>query len=255
MRFRVEVICLDEDGAEDVCKVVEVERDELAMETLGLNLLEAKSILGNVQDFMTARQVAEDLDRRRKCPDCGQRYHSKSGGTATVYTLFGPVTLPNPRWNRCACQTDGPNTFRPASAWLAGRASPELLYLETKWASFIPFAKVADLLKEVLPVAPSTNHETVREHLQATAERMEQELGEERQPTVFEHRQDDAGEQPLPDGPMTVGIDGGYVRAAHKEGCFEVIAGRSVVAFRRAECEQGPSCRRMTRSRDADYGS
>lgn len=53
-----------------------------------------------------------------------------------------------------------------------------MLYLETRWASLIPFAKVADLLKEVLPVAPSTNHETVREHLQATAERMEQELGE-----------------------------------------------------------------------------
>jgi hypothetical protein len=29
---------------------------------------------------------------------------------------------------------------------------------------------------------------------------------------------------------MTVGIDGGYVRAAHKEGCFEVIAGRSAAA-------------------------
>lgn len=34
---------------------------------------------------------------------------------------------------------------------------------------------------------------------------------------------------------MTVGLDGGYVRAAHKEGFFEVIAGRSVVAFRRRE--------------------
>jgi hypothetical protein len=37
-----------------------------------------------------------------------------------------------------------------------------------------------------------------------------------------------------PDGPITAGIDGGYVRAAHKEGFFEVIAGCSVVAFRRA---------------------
>lgn len=61
MRFRVEVICLDEDGAEDVRKVVEVERHELAIETLGLNLAEAKSILSNLQDVMTARQVAEDL--------------------------------------------------------------------------------------------------------------------------------------------------------------------------------------------------
>jgi hypothetical protein len=39
---------------------------------------------------------------------------------------------------------------------------------------------------------------------------------------------------------MTVGIDGGYVREAHKEGCFEVIAGRSVVSFRRAEGEEVP---------------
>jgi len=102
-----------------------------------------------------------------------------------------------------------------------------------------PFARVADLLKEALPVGASTNHETVREHLQATAERIEQELGEERQLNLFEYREDD-GKQPLPDGPMIVGIDGGYVRAAHKEGCFEVIAGRSVVAFRRAEGDNTP---------------
>jgi hypothetical protein len=34
-----------------------------------------------------------------------------------------------------------------------------------------------------------------------------------------------------PNGPITVGIDGGYVRAAHKQGWFEVIAGESVVAL------------------------
>lgn len=39
---------------------------------------------------------------------------------------------------------------------------------------------------------------------------------------------------------MTVGLDGGYVQAAHKEGFFEVIAGRSVVAFRRREEDGGP---------------
>jgi hypothetical protein len=32
-----------------------------------------------------------------------------------------------------------------------------------------------------------------------------------------------------------VGIDGGYVRIAHKQGWFEVIAGKSTVAFRREE--------------------
>jgi len=35
---------------------------------------------------------------------------------------------------------------------------------------------------------------------------------------LFEGSDQDWEEQPLPDGPMTVGIDGGFVRAAHKEG-------------------------------------
>lgn len=39
---------------------------------------------------------------------------------------------------------------------------------------------------------------------------------------------------------MTVGLDGGYVRAAHQQGCFEVIAGRRVVAFRRRAEEMVP---------------
>ena len=114
-----------------------------------------------------------------------------------------------------------------------------MLYLETKWASLIPFEKVVDLLKEVLPVAEATNSQTVREHLHAVAERNEKDLGEERQPRDFA-TVEAVAELPLPDGPMTVGIDGGYVRAAHKQGNFEVIAGRSVVAFRRAEGESVP---------------
>ena len=148
--------------------------------------------------------------------------------------------MPNPRWKRCTCQSEGPRTFRPAAAWLQGaQTTPELLYLETKWASLIPFAKVSDLLQEVLPVAETTNHETIREHMQAVAQRIEEELGEERKPRDFADLEVLA-ELPLPDGPMTVGLDGGYVRAAHQQGNFEVIAGRSVVAFRRVEGDAVP---------------
>jgi hypothetical protein len=84
-----------------------------------------------------------------------------------------------------------------------------MLYLETKWASLIPFAKVADLLKEVLPVGDSVNQQTVCNHLQVTAERIEQELGDEPQLNLFEGSEEDWEQQPLPDGPITVGIDGG----------------------------------------------
>src|SRR5450755_1558099 len=239
MKFRVEVVCLHE-GGEQRCNVLEMERTELALETLGLSVAEGKAMLHGVQDFVATQQGIEDLERKRACAACGQRRSSKEVGTYTVKTVFGPVEVPNPRWSRCACQSEGPRTFRPAAAWLQGeRSSPELLYLETKWASLIPFEKVADLLKEVLPVGETTNHETIREHLQAVAQRVEDELGEEREPRDFTAL-DAVAELPLPDGPMTVGLDGGYVRAAHKQGCFEVIAGRSIVAFRRAEGDPVP---------------
>ena len=238
MKFRVEVICVNDEGAEQRHEVMEMERQELAMETLGLSLAEGKAILQGVQDFVASQQISEDLKRRRRCPNCGERHHSQAAGTSTVETVFGPVAVPNPRWERCSCQTEGPKTFRPTATWLKGRTSPERLYLETKWGSLIAYEKVADLLKEVLPVSESTNHEMVRQHLQAVAERIEAELGEEQQPDRVKPEED--ANLPLPDGPMMVGLDGGYVRAAHKEGCFEVIAGRSVVAFRRREEDAAP---------------
>jgi hypothetical protein len=39
-----------------------IERQELAMETLGLNLAEGKSILEGLQDFVVAQQTADDLE-------------------------------------------------------------------------------------------------------------------------------------------------------------------------------------------------
>ena len=243
MSVRIEVVCANADGSEERREVLTIDRRELAMETLGMNLSEGKALLGGVQDFVVAQQVAEDLERRRVCPNCRGRYTSKDSGSTPVNTVFGRVQVPNPRWNRCACQAEGPNTFRPIRAWLNEQTSPEMVYLETKWASLIPFARVADLLKEVLPVEDTTNQETVRTHLYATGERIERELGDERQLNLFEGSEEEWEQQALPDGPITVGIDGGYVRAAHKQGWFEVIAGRSVVAFRRDDEGEAPAAK------------
>src|SRR5580704_16511877 len=108
MKFRVEVICVNDEGAEQRHDVMEMERRELAMETLGLSLAEGKAILRGVQDFVASQQSSEDLQRRRSCPNCGQRYHSKEAGTSTVETVLGPVTVANPRWERCPGQREGP---------------------------------------------------------------------------------------------------------------------------------------------------
>ncbi len=61
MNFRLEVVCVNDDGEELRGEVLTMERHQLAMDTLGLNLSESKVLLERVQDFVVARQAAEDL--------------------------------------------------------------------------------------------------------------------------------------------------------------------------------------------------
>ena len=142
MSIRVEVVCIADDGSEQRLEVATIERRELAMETLGPTLKEGKALLAGVQDFVVAQQVRQDLEQRRSCPQCGQRHITKDTGNTPVKTVFGLIQVANPRWNRCSSQADGPQTFRPMKTWLQGRTTPEMLYLETRWASLIPFAPV-----------------------------------------------------------------------------------------------------------------
>jgi hypothetical protein len=73
------------------------------------------------------------------------------------------------------------------------------------------------------------------------AQRCENELGEE-QWAFVEGCPADWETLPIPDGPLTVGIDGGYVRDwDEKNGHFEVIVGKSILAFRRDDEEDLPS--------------
>lgn len=244
MNFRLELICVKEDGTEERREVLTVAKEQLVMETLGLTLAEGKALLSAVQACVVEAQATAYLAQHRACATCGTPHRSKEPRRSTVNTVFGPVAVPNPRWHRCACQQPGSQTFRPTAQWLTGHTSPDLLYLETKWASLIPYAKVVDLLQDVLPVAETLNPETVRQHLHATATKMEQALGEEKD-DLFDGTDDDWAAQPLPDGPMTIGIDGGFIRARRKAGFFEVIAGKSIVAFRRHEAEDIPSAKRF----------
>lgn len=130
MSFRVEVICENAIGEEQRRTVLALEQRELTMETLGMNLSEGKALLAGVQDFIVSQQVHRNLEQRRVCPHCRERYTVKDSGSTSVSTVFGRVEVINPRWNRCACEVNGPKTFRPLRTWLNGQIAPEMLYLE-----------------------------------------------------------------------------------------------------------------------------
>ena len=68
------------------------------------------------------------------------------------------------RLKSCPCQGATCGTFSPLTGLFTEHVSPEMLYLETKWASHVPFGVTVELLKDVLPVGITLNAQTVRNH-------------------------------------------------------------------------------------------
>jgi hypothetical protein len=238
MKFRLQLIAVSDTGQEQVQDVAQFERQGVAIETLGLTLADGKLILKKVQEEMIQEQINDALLRLRYCPDCGKARQGRGHHGVTVRTVFGNVKLQSPRLGHCPCQPQAEKTFSPLQTLLPEHVTPELLYLEVKWSSLLPYGVSCDLLHDVLPVDEKLNAVTIRHHLFQVAERMEGELGEER-PCLIEGCEQDWEQLPLPDGPLTVGLDGGFVRARYKRGCFEVIVGKSVLEFKRnAEGEE-----------------
>jgi hypothetical protein len=240
MRIKVQVVVQpDDERAASVHEVADLERGALRAETLGLRLEEAKDLLAQVQEVVVAEQVRRCLAGHVACPECGQARRHKDARTIAVQTLFGALRLKSPRWHHCPCRRRLTKTFSPLAEVLPERTTPELLYLEAKFAGLVSYGLSTRLLGELLPLGQHLHAMTLRRHVQATAERLEDELGPE-EAMFIEGWPRDWEDLPLPDLPLTVGLDGGYVHAcdqrSRREGWFEVIAGKSMPAEGEAKC-------------------
>jgi hypothetical protein len=237
MRVRVQVVIEAADADDErpvvVHEVAQIERGELGVATLGLHLAEAKDLLQKVQEVVVDEQVRTCLAEQMACPVCSRARAHKDATTIVVRTLFGTVRLPSPRWYHCPCQPQPTRTFSPLAAALPERATPELRYLESKFAGLVSYGLSAQLLAETLPLGRRLHASAVQRHAQATAQRLEDELGPE-QAMFAEGCQRDLDALPQPDLPLTVGLDDGYVHSSQqrskRDGWFEVIAGKSMPA-------------------------
>jgi hypothetical protein len=236
MNLQIRMVAIADNGQQQVYEIASLQRTELKMETLGLTLAEGKTILREIQRVVVERQVAECLEPYRHCSACGQPQHGKGQHDLPMRTVFGNMTIPSSRIVYCDCQPHETKSFSPLAQLLPERTTPEMLFLETKWSALMSYGVTSDLLQEVLPMDSPLYASTIREHVFRVAERIEKELGEE-QWCFIEGCERDWNKLPPPNGPLTVGIDGGYVRGRNKEH-FEVIAGKSLLAFRREEEEE-----------------
>ena len=221
----------DDDTPTVVHEVFTLERGALACDTLGLHLDEAKDLLCAVQGAIVEEQVRGAVAAQVACPDCGTSRRHKDAREIVVRSLFGTLRLPSPRWWRCPCSAHQTRTFSPLASLIRERATPELRYLEAKFAGLISYGLSAKLLADILPLGRPLHATAVRLHAQAVAQRLEDELGDERWsfidgcPATWK-------DLPRPDLPLVVGLDGGYVhfseQRSRRDGWFEVIAGKSM---------------------------
>ena len=241
MKFSVQVIVHPDDteASPVVREVFAADRDDLAPDTLGLQLAEAKDLLAAVQDTLAGQQASAAITRQVACPDCGRARRHKDTRTIVVRSLFGALRLASPRWWHCDCRDQPTRTFQPLAELLPERTTPELAYLQARFAALVSYGITAALLGELLPLGRRLHPAVVRRQTQAVAQRLEDELGEER-PSFIDTCQRDREELPRPDLPIVVGLDGGYVHSSQQrsrtDGWFEVIAGKAIPADGRPAC-------------------
>jgi hypothetical protein len=111
------------------------------------------------------------------------------------------------RLSACRCRS-GPQEPKSFTAMMAtGGIAPELAYVTAKFAALAPFARVADLLSELLPVGGAANAGTVRNRTVRVGRTVA---------TLTPVGTQLAGPDAVTPA-ATVGLDGGYVRSRHRQ--------------------------------------
>ncbi len=135
-------------------------------------------------------------------------------------SLFGKVCVRVPRFDppRCRCPVEVEEPHQ-RERWI----SAELEFVQSQLSATLPYARSAQILDLLLPVAAGNAVSTVREHPLAIGRRLD---SQGLQFTRSEVNPPDALDM------RSVGLDSGYVRHCAPEGKqdFEVVAGRALRA-------------------------
>lgn len=226
MKFTVQIIIDDERGQPQIEDVIQLNKDGKHGYNAGLSLAESKQLLKSVQEQLVLHQAKAYVDEHIGCPCCHKARRIKGYGAIQYKTLFGTVVIPSLRLYHCKCHPTEEKTLTLLHDWLPEHTSPELQYIETRWASYMSFQQTSKLLQDILPLHGTLNGSTIRNHLHKIAKRQESEL--EEKPACISGCAKDWAKLPKPDKPLVVGIDGGYVRNWNdKQSNFEVIIGKS----------------------------
>jgi len=132
----------DSHAPSEPIKIAVLDRPDEDLDQLGLTLEEGRELLAAAQSALIFRQAARWLETADYCRCCFTPLQHKDSRSIVIRTVFGKVPLTSPRFWSCGC--DRPrgarrHTFSPLSGQLAKRITPELEYLQIKWAAHLPY--------------------------------------------------------------------------------------------------------------------
>jgi hypothetical protein len=206
MDIRIIVETTFGDGTKKLRDVGEIRRshEHAGSENLGLRLVEAKSLLTQLQEIILQDQIDELLRAIRNCSACGKRRAIHDDRGRILDTLYGRFRVKAPRLRPCPCEATAgvanPVLRSPISDRFPERATPELQRLQAELGSRHSFREAARLIHTFLPCAPQSNT-TVRNRLGRVAE------------TLLSAETEEVNKDTNSiSSPLTVFLDGAHIR-------------------------------------------
>ena len=162
MKLIIEARLLDDVAQGPPVRLATIDR-ELTTDPVGLSLAEGKTILADVQDYFVQAQCLGIADAHAYCQKCETRLISKGYHERRIRTVFGRVTVRSPRFRHCRCLGKKPGaSFSPLIELVPAGVTPELEYLQVKWAAHLSYAAATSMLAEVLPIADAISVGSVK---------------------------------------------------------------------------------------------
>ena len=132
---------------------------------IGLALGEVKGLLERLQGIVAAEHAQAVVSANSSCGACGLELPRKGEAGIVYRTAFGKLRLSGPRlYSQCrsGARAHDSESFSPLAMVVAERTHPELLYLQTRWASVVSYERAAKLMEDVLPIDAAPLHQRVR---------------------------------------------------------------------------------------------
>lgn len=173
MQMIIEARFVDDLGETARVPMATIDR-ELTTDTLGMSLAEGKALLASAQQLMVRTQCEGIAIAHSACKQCSARLSVKGFHRRQIRTVFGRVEVRSPRVRHCRCNGKAAEaSFSPLVGVVPTCVTPELEYLQVRWAAHLPFAAATALLSEVLPIADSISVSGIKRRVRVVGASLE----------------------------------------------------------------------------------